>query len=67
METPTARVMKENGVAIDDLYAIIKPRIDELQSKAYETDVHYNDKGHHVLSAAVVKSVQAARDAAPGN
>jgi acyl-CoA thioesterase-1 len=27
------KVMKEHGCAIDDLYAVIKPRIDELQSK----------------------------------
>jgi len=55
-----ARVMKENGVAIDDLYSVIKPRIDELQSKAYATDVHYNEKGNQVLIAAVTKAVETA-------
>lgn len=52
-----ARVMKENGVAIDDLYSVIKPRIDELQSKAYESDVHYNEKGKQVLAEAVTKAI----------
>ena len=55
-----ARVMKENGVAVDDLYAVIKPRIDELQSKAYATDVHYNEKGYQVLAGAVTKEIEAA-------
>jgi acyl-CoA thioesterase-1 len=55
-----ARVMQENGVAIDDLYAVIKPRIDELQTQAYATDVHYNEKGNEVLAEAVTKAIEAA-------
>jgi lysophospholipase L1-like esterase len=55
-----ARIMKENGVAIDDLYAVIKPRIDNLQSKKYDSDVHYNDMGNIVLSEAVAGSVRVA-------
>jgi acyl-CoA thioesterase-1 len=60
------KVMKENGVAIDDLYTTIKPRIDELQSKAYAEDVHYNAKGHQVLSEAVARSIRAALDGTAG-
>lgn len=54
------KVMKENDVAVDDLYQVIKPRIDELQAKAYDSDVHYNEKGNQVLSEAVVQSIKTA-------
>ena len=60
-----AKVMKENGIAIDDLYAVIKPRINELQSKAYDIDVHYNAQGSQVLSEALVQSIQAALGSVP--
>lgn len=52
------KIMKKNGIAIDDLYAIAKPRLDELQSKLYETDVHYTEKGYAVLGDAVTQSIQ---------
>ena len=58
------KVMKENGVLVNDLYTVIKPRIDELQTKAYSSDVHYNEKGNKVLCEAVVKSIQAALEGA---
>jgi len=52
-----ARVMKENGVAVDDLYSVIKPRIAELQSRAYDSDGHYNEKGNQALAEAVTKTI----------
>jgi len=51
------KVMKENGVAIDDLNAAVTPDIAKLQNKA---DVHYNAEGYAVLGKAVVKSINAA-------
>ena len=51
------KVMKENGVAIDDLNAAVAPDIAKLQNKA---DVHFNPEGYAVLGKAVVKSINAA-------
>ena len=51
------KVMKENGVAIDDLNAAVAPDIAKLQNKA---DVHFNPEGYAVLGKAVVKSLNAA-------
>ena len=51
------KVMKENGVAIDDLHAAVAPDIAKLQNKA---DVHFNPEGSAVLGKAVVKSINAA-------
>jgi lysophospholipase L1-like esterase len=51
------KVMKENGVAIDDLNAAVAPDIAKLQNKA---DVHFNTEGSAVLGKAVVKSINAA-------
>ena len=51
------KVMKENGVAIDDLNAAVAPDIAKLQNP---NDVHYNAEGYAVLGQAVVKSLNAA-------
>jgi len=51
------KVMKENGVAIDDLNAAVTPDIAKLQNPH---DVHYNPEGYAVLGKAVVKSINAA-------
>jgi len=51
------KVMKENGVAIDDLNAAVTPEIAKLQNP---NDVHYNPEGYSVLGKAVVKSINAA-------
>ena len=51
------KVMKENGVAIDDLNAAVAPDIAKLQNPH---DVHYNPEGYAVLGKAVVKSIHAA-------
>ena len=51
------KVMKEEGVAIDDLNAAVTPDIAKLQNPH---DVHYNPEGYAVLGKAVVKSINAA-------
>jgi len=51
------KVMKENGVAIDDLHAAVSPDIAKLQNP---NDVHFNTEGSAVLGKAVVKSINAA-------
>ena len=51
------KVMKENGVAIDDLHAAVTPNIAKLQNP---NDVHFNTEGSAVLGKAVVKSINAA-------
>lgn len=50
------KLMKENGVAIDDLYAVVLPVQDKIQRPG---DVHYNPEGYEVLSTAVANSVEA--------
>jgi acyl-CoA thioesterase-1 len=51
------KVMKENGVAIDDLNAAVAPDIAKLQRPH---DVHYTNEGYDVLGQAVTKALQAA-------
>ena len=51
------KVMKENGVAIDDLNAAVTPDITKLQNP---NDVHFNPEGYAVLGKAVVQSINAA-------
>lgn len=51
------KVMDENGVAIDDLYAFALPRLKEIQLTA---NVHYSPKGYEALGGEVAKSIQAA-------
>lgn len=49
-----AKVMTENGIAIDDLYATVLPRLDELQLPA---NVHFKGAGCDVLAAQVKTSI----------
>jgi acyl-CoA thioesterase-1 len=51
-----SRIMAETGIAIDDLYAVAAPRLEEIQLKA---NVHYTPAGYHVLAAPVVESIRA--------
>ena len=51
------KVMDENGVAIDDLYAFALPKLKEIQLPA---NVHYTPKGYEALAGEVAKSIQAA-------
>jgi len=51
------KVMKENGVAIDDLNAAVTPQITKLQNPK---DVHYNAAGYKFLAEEVARSIEAA-------
>ena len=48
------RVMKENGVAIDDLNAWMTPRFEELHKPK---DLHYIDAGSEFLAKKVAESI----------
>jgi acyl-CoA thioesterase-1 len=52
-----ARVMRENDVAIDDLYAFAKPQLDAIQLPA---NVHFSPAGSKVLAKQVAKSITSA-------
>jgi acyl-CoA thioesterase-1 len=54
-----ARIMRESGIAIDDLYALVNPRLVELQLPA---NVHYTLPGYNVLGHQVAESVLRALD-----
>ena len=49
------KVMKENGVAIDDLYSLMAPRCPELQNTR---DVHFTGEGSDVQAAAVADIIK---------
>jgi lysophospholipase L1-like esterase len=51
------KVMKENGVAIDDLNGAISPQVEKLQNPK---DVHYKAEGYNLLAAEVARSIEAA-------
>ncbi|MGC4005468.1 MAG: SGNH/GDSL hydrolase family protein [Pirellulales bacterium] len=51
------KVMKDNDVAIDDLYAFAKPKVATIQNKA---DVHFSGAGSNELATQVVKTIEAA-------
>jgi lysophospholipase L1-like esterase len=48
-------IMKENGIAIDDLFSTITPHLSELQNP---NDVHFNAKGYDFLGAEVAASIE---------
>jgi lysophospholipase L1-like esterase len=50
------RVMDENGVAIDDLYAVALPRLAEV---GRPKDVHFQPQGYELLAKAVAASIEA--------
>lgn len=54
-----AKIMSENGVAIDDLYAFAKPQLADIQLKA---NVHFSPDGSKTLAKQVAKSISAALD-----
>jgi len=49
-----ASIMKEQGIVTDDLYAVISPRLAEVQ---IAKDVHFKEAGCQILGAQVAKSV----------
>jgi acyl-CoA thioesterase-1 len=51
------RVMKEEGVAVDDLNAFITPKLAEMQNTK---DVHYKPAGYDALADQVAASVEKA-------
>jgi lysophospholipase L1-like esterase len=51
------RVMKEEGVAVDDLNSFITPKLAELQNKK---DVHYTPAGYNALADQVAESIRKA-------
>ncbi|MHC4716306.1 MAG: SGNH/GDSL hydrolase family protein [Planctomycetota bacterium] len=62
-----ARIMAAKGIATDDLYGLVKPRLHELQSKAYDSDVHYTAEGYRVLGRAVARAIVAEPATASGS
>ncbi|MES2597327.1 MAG: SGNH/GDSL hydrolase family protein [Verrucomicrobiota bacterium] len=52
------RVMKDNNVAVNDLYSFVKPRMKELQIQP--ANVHFVPAGSEALAAEVVKTVKGA-------
>jgi acyl-CoA thioesterase-1 len=53
------RVMDNNRIPIDDLYAIVLPRLAELQRPA---NVHYTEGGYEFLAEHVAASIRRALD-----
>ncbi len=49
------KIMKENQIAVDDLYTFMKPKLAELQLPA---NVHYKPEGSQALGGEVVKAIQ---------
>jgi lysophospholipase L1-like esterase len=52
-----AELMKKQGVAINDLFAAVTPRLAEMQPP---NDVHFNAKGYEFLGSRVAEAIQAA-------
>lgn len=62
------KVMKENGIMINDLHTLIAPDMAELAIRP--GDVHFKKKGYEVLATAVSDSIRkalASREAKPAN
>jgi acyl-CoA thioesterase-1 len=55
-----ARVMKDEGVETDDLYAFAEPKLAEIQLKA---NVHFSAAGYDALAGAVARSIEKALEA----
>ncbi len=55
--TAALRVMKSEGVAIDDLHAFAAPKLAEIQRPA---NVHFNADGHKALAGQVAASIKTA-------
>ncbi|MEZ6056912.1 MAG: SGNH/GDSL hydrolase family protein [Planctomycetaceae bacterium] len=49
-------IMKEHGIAIDDLYTFANGQLDKIQKSK---DVHFTPAGSEALGAEVVKSIEA--------
>ena len=51
------RIMKENDIAVNDLYAFVLPRMEEIQRPV---NVHFTDEGSQALAEEVVKHIRKA-------
>lgn len=51
-----AALARRHGVAIDDLYAFILPRLSDTQNP---NDVHFNESGYRLLGGQVARSIMA--------
>jgi acyl-CoA thioesterase-1 len=49
------KVMKENGIAMNDLWSIVAPKQNELQIRK---NVHFTDKGSDILAEAVAQVIK---------
>lgn len=52
--TVARKIMEENGVAINDLYAFALPRLKEIQQPV---NVHFTDKGSQALATQVAAAI----------
>ncbi|MEN3941388.1 SGNH/GDSL hydrolase family protein [Prosthecobacter sp. SYSU 5D2] len=52
------RVMKDNGIAVNDLYAFALPKLKDIQIQP--ANVHFTPEGSAVLGAEVVKAIRTA-------
>lgn len=52
-----ARIMAENGIDVDDLFEVVKPRLAEFQKPK---DVHFDDNGYQFLGCAVAVAIEKA-------
>ncbi|MBI3857296.1 MAG: SGNH/GDSL hydrolase family protein [Planctomycetes bacterium] len=51
------KIMDENGIATDDLYAFALPKLQEIQ---LISNVHYNPQGYQALGGEVARVIQTA-------
>lgn len=58
-----ARVMKQNGIEIDDLYGLVKPKLASLQQPA---NVHFTAEGYSVLAQQVAERIRTGLDPTTG-
>ena len=49
-----AKIMKEEGIAVNDLYSLAKPRLDKIQNAK---DVHFTSAGSKELAEQVAKAI----------
>ena len=52
-----SKIMKENGIAINDLYAFAEPQLSKIQQKV---NVHFTKQGSKALSIQVVEALKTA-------
>ncbi|HWA99701.1 MAG TPA: SGNH/GDSL hydrolase family protein [Pirellulales bacterium] len=54
------KIMDENGITIDDLYAFAEPQLAKIQSQGPPGNVHFTGEGSEVLAQQVARSIEAA-------